>query len=444
MDYRGQTNTENVKAVIANTWSVPERPTALGLCIFAGGFSLGMEEAGFDVKGHLELTTCQLGIQASRQRWPVYVGDVVEWKRAMSEMITPDVLYANPPCVAYAGTGKHEGTMDSRMCFLRNVAYDTMMVQQPTIWVWELVTGIMSKDLAWLQAMSMRAAKLGYECHAFLTSSALHGGFQDRRRFHFVASKVKLDFEQSYLDCPPEWKGSRTLGEALALTDDARYELAAHRPGGAGASNGLGLLPNDQTTYRGAFSTLFEHTVPGMHLGHVPDEIMYKVYRPWGAPWTGKGRPGFSHTRGRLDRPCPNILGGHTVVHPVEDRYLTPRENATVMGFPTNFEFSEGSKAYAEIGRGLCTHNARFVGKAIKDGLANNQPANVERMGPLRVVDWRGRVRVNSLTPKIEEARAWYEARHSVPACAGYGKRPVVHSGDLCEAELSEEISDES
>lgn len=444
MNFQSQSNEDNL-AEIARRSRVTEidldldtgrRFKALGLCIFAGAFSFGMEEAGFEVLGHMELTDCQLGINASRQRWPVYVGNVDQWRDALTGMDKADVIVGNPPCVAYAGTGKHEGTLDTRMCFLRNVAYDTMMVQQPTIWAWELVPGIFSKDLAWLQAMSFRAAKLGYECHAFLTSSALHGGYQDRRRFHFVASRVKIDWEASYASCPPDWKNSKTLGDALFRVRASRWhkergfefdDATFGAPGQAtGVSDQLGLLPNDETVYKGAFQTLFPHTAPGMHLGHVPDEIMRQVYRPRGTAWTGTGRPGFSHTRGRMDRPSPNVLGGHTIAHPVEDRYLTPRECASVMGFPTDFVFSPGAKAYQEVGRGLCTHNARFLGKAIKDALVNDQPAVVERSGPLRVVDWRNRVRSNSLAMGETKSRDWYFERHGVVAPKGYGTRDTA------------------
>lgn len=386
-----------------------DAPAALGLCIFAGGFSLGMEEAGIDVVGHFELPGgMALGVNASRQRWPVHVAELDGWKAAARSLPTkPDIIYANPPCVAYAGTGKHEGTGDERMCYVRYCAYEMAMEIQPTIWAWELVPGIFDKDRQWLDAMSFRAAKLGYECTAFLTSSALHGGFQDRRRFHFVASRVKLDFEGADIFRPV-----RTLGDALRAV-----EIECDRRLGVGESP----LPNHTTVYRGAFQTLFPHVAPGMHLGALPDAIMHSVYRPNKREWTGDGRPGFAHMRGRLDRPSPNILGGHTIIHPTEDRYLTPRECATVMGFPLDYRFSEGTKAYAEIGKGLCTHNAWALGTVLRAGLAASEPANVERHGPLRVVDWRKRSKAQGLAQSAAACRAWYEARHGTPAPEGYG-----------------------
>lgn len=435
MNWQDKDRAENSAEIIYRSGQPSAKPTALGGCIFAGGFSLGMEEAGFNVLGHIELEGLELGSHTSQQRWPVHLSKLEGWQALLDSIDAPDVMYFNPPCVAYAGTGKHMGTGDERMCYVRHSAYDAALRKQPKVWAWELVPGVFSKDLPWLQAMAFRAAKLGYECHAFLTSSALHGGYQDRRRFHFVASRMKIDFEASYASCSPEWKGVRTLGDALNSIEEARFQAWRSRRSNRTIFDHrefvetvpkLGLLPNDQTVYTGAFQTLFPHAAPGMHLGHIPDEILRQVYRPRGTAWSGTGRPGFAHTRGRTDRPSPNVLGGHTIVHPTEDRYLTPRECAAIMGFPMDYAFSHGAKAYAEIGRGLCTHNARFLGKVIMDALINDQPAIVQRYGPLHVVDWRGRARTNSLAMPEAEAKAWYLSRHGTEAPKLYGTRVVA------------------
>ncbi len=404
--YRALGNEEQLEQIGVNM-ATADKFDAVGACIFAGGFSFGMEQAGFDVAGHFEFPGLDLGADVSRQRWPVFIGSLEEWVAPFGNgMDQPHVLFMNPPCVAYAGTGKHQGTSDDRMCYLRWCVEWAMRVQ-PEVWAWELVPGIYGKDRSWLEAMTFRAGRLGYKCWAFLTSSALHGGYMDRRRFHFVASRVELDFEASYAADWDSHKGVLTLGDALASVSHARE---MHGP-----------LPNDKNTYHGAFADIIPYCAPGMHLGNLPDEIMHEHYRPRGRPWSGSGRPGFSHTRGRLDRPSPNVLGGHTIFHPVEDRYLTPREKATIMGFPTDYAFSRGSKAYQEIGRGLCTHNARFLGVAIMDGLKAGQPADVDRK--LHAVDWRSRAKKLNMSMTREELFEWYRGRHREDPPESYGMR---------------------
>jgi DNA (cytosine-5)-methyltransferase 1 len=394
-------------------------PRALGSAIF--GF--GVERAGFNVAGHLELPELALGIDASRQRWPVVVApfesaDVPSWmgiaKQIRERGLVPDFLYANPPCVAYAGTGKHQGAGDERMCFTRYVSYGLAFDLQPTVWAWELVPGVFGQERGFLDAMAFRAKRHGYRCYAFLTTSAIHGGYQDRRRFHFVASRVDLDFEGVYEAEPKERKGVKTLGQALHIVEMARDY------------RGLGHLPNDTDLYHGAFRAILPWCPPGAHLRDVPASVMREHYRPRGVAWDGGGVPGFAHTRGRLDRPSPNVLGGHTIFHPTEDRYLTPRECATIMGFPTDYAFSEGTKAYAEIGKGLCTHNAEILARVVYDGLERDIGAEPTQ-GPdgsyLTVIDWRNRGKKLNLKMTSSEQRAWYESIHgSVPSDLGQAR----------------------
>jgi site-specific DNA-cytosine methylase len=398
-DYRPLSNDENYDCLFeASRTPTPMGWTALGACIFGGAFSFGMEQAGITVAGHLELPDLALGVAPSRQRWPVAVlpfeGErswtTLAKEVARSSMV--DVVYANPPCVAYAGTGKREGSADDRMCYLRYCSYGLAMEIQPSIWCWELVPGVFDHERGLLDAMAFRASRKGYRSYAFLTSAAVHGGFQDRRRFHFIASKYELDFDGVLDDEHPERRGVRSLGEALAKVGP------------------LGTAPNHDELYKGAFLGILPYCPPGDHLRAVPPSVMRANYRPRGQAWDGGGVPGFAHTRGRLDRPCPNILGGHTVFHPVEDRYITPREAATVMGFPLDYEFSPGTRAYAEIGKGLCTHNAAFVARVIRRALDDG--AAVTPTPELAVVDWRGMAPKLNLRMSKAERRSWWVARH--------------------------------
>lgn len=431
---------EQFEAIRANL-ATSNGLTALGACIFAGGFSLGMEQAGFDVAGHLELPDLALGSTVSMQRWPVAVAPLnssysfgsddhkaagLTWMSFIDGLVrdglSPDVFYANPPCVAYAGPGKHDGALDERMCYVRYCAYEAAWRLKPKVWVWELVPGIFGKERNFLDAMAFRAKREGYRCYAFLTSSAIHGGFQDRRRFHFIASRYDIDFEGVYERESADRRGSRSIGEALEIVQNARVKFADR----ANVEPGLGLLPNDENVYNGAFTSIMPFTPPGSHLRDVPEEIMYEHYRPHGAKWSGRGLPGFSHTRARLDKPSPNILGGHTVIHPIEDRYITPREAATIMGFPIDYVFSDGAKAYQEIGRGLCTHNAAFLGRAIADAIRRNVRTVPTRsnekgheMSWMQAIDWRNRGTRLNIKMSPEEKRAWWIRRHGEPVPKG-------------------------
>ncbi|KKK84238.1 hypothetical protein LCGC14_2785390, partial [marine sediment metagenome] len=207
--------------------------TALGGCVFAGGFTFGMEQAGFNIAGHLEFPELNIGADVSRQRWPVAEGDLNAWIEIAEDLtgneLVPDVFYANPPCSAYCGPGRHGGLQDDIMRYVRHCTYQFAMVLAPPIWCWELVPSIMN-DRGFLDAMAFRASRMGYKCYAFLTTSALHGGYQDRRRFHFVATRVELDFEGVYEMEPSSKKGVRALGQMLSTLKNDRVDKALEDP----------------------------------------------------------------------------------------------------------------------------------------------------------------------------------------------------------------------
>jgi site-specific DNA-cytosine methylase len=388
---------------------------ALGACIFAGGFSLGMQEAGFKVAGHLELPDIALGAEVSSKHWPVVVAplnkdyeypgsDDTTWESAVAaihaEKLKVDVLYCNPPCVAYAKQGSRKGLEDDRMCYVRYCAFDLALKLQPTVWVWELVDGIFDQDKDWLVEMAKTAGKSGYHCYAFLTTSALHGGFQNRIRFHFMASKVRLDFDAVYANEPSSRLGWKTLGDALAIVEEARASGKT--------------LPNDDalSSERNSLLKIIPFCPPGGYLRDVHDEVMRLHYTPRGKEWNGEGRAGVTQVRGRRDRTCPVIVGGHTVIHPEKDRFLTIRENATMMGFPLDYQFSRGTTGYQEVGRGLCTHNAAFVGRVVLHALRVNESIEPNANSPMDVVDWRGKVSTPSISSTSDEKKAWWSQRH--------------------------------
>jgi DNA (cytosine-5)-methyltransferase 1 len=404
-------NTTSAIARIVNNIREADGFTALGACIFGGGFSFGIEEAGFTVAGHLELPNLALGSDISSRRWPVLLASVSganpSWHTAVDRMkndnAIPDVLYMNPPCVAYAQQGSHLKMEDDAMDFTRSCC-NLGLLLGPKVWAWELVPGIFdditSGGRAFIDSTAKRAAREGYQTYLFLTSSANHGGFQNRKRFHFIASKVHLDFEAMYAAEPDSRRGFRTLGDALDLiqlltktgTVPPNHQVDGKQPGG-------GLLD------------ILPFCPPGGYLRDVPDEIMQEHYRPYGREWNGKSRAGVTQVRGRRDRPCPVIIGGTSVIHPEEDRFLTVREAATVMGFPMDYEFSATvSSGMSEVGKGLCTHNAAFLGRTLADGL--DRAVAVTDISEPVVVDWRDRTKVPSMASTQEERDAWFEKRH--------------------------------
>jgi len=434
--YRSLSVEEQIDAICANL-SSRTGFNSLGTQIFGGAFSIGFENAGIEVAGHLEHKSADLGFFPSTQRWPVAVVETQDWndiaKRIVREGIKPSVCHANTPCVAYAGTGNHEGTKADAMCYLRWFIHKVAMVIQPDVWTWELVPGVWGKDRKWIESIAYRASLKGYKCYAFLTSSAMHGGHQHRKRFHFVASKFDLDFDGVYDREPTYRKCWHPIDNALnqveaarlsRMSDEDRLEYTGPAP--------LGLLKNDTVLTTGSYYGIFPYVPPGSHVRDLPDAVMYEHYRPNGKKWTGRGLPGFAHTRARFGHVSPNVMGGPTIVHPEYDRYLTPREKATIMGFPIDYEFTDSrGTAYAEIGKGLAVQTAEFLGRVIRDGLERSVSVSVSKGADIEVFDWRNgkdkKLKVGKLVMSTKDQIQWYVDRFGTNPPEGFGeKRKVV------------------
>lgn len=360
------------------------KPTVLAACTFAGAFNVGAEQAGFSVTGQLEPTELGgFGVKSASRRWPVAVVPQAAWGSVDFPKI--DLLIMNPPCSAYAKNGKRRGMEDPVMCHL-HACVELGFKLAPTAWVWELVPGIWERDREFIENMAQRANSVGYHCTAFLTSAALHGSSQKRERFHFVASKVQLDW--SKLPIKP-WQ---TVRQALSGLD--------------------GSQPNSAPVSSGALDAILPYVPPGTYINQLPDSVLREHYKPRGKPWDGPQRPGVSRIRMQWDGPCATIVGGPSVVHPDQDRFLTVRESARIMGFPDNYVLSDGSDGYAECGKGVTVHTASALCTVLHDGIKNRLNA-VDRS--LEVVDIRSKLTdMPGQTSSEEFRREWYRAKHGV------------------------------
>ncbi len=81
------------------------RPTAVGIHIYAGGFTVGVKQAGFDVLCHLEIG--KYGVASVKANWPalpVHIGEE-NWPLKDLAKKEVDLLYSNPPCAIFSVAG---------------------------------------------------------------------------------------------------------------------------------------------------------------------------------------------------------------------------------------------------------------------------------------------------------------------------------------------------
>lgn len=329
---------------------------AVGCHIFAGGFTVGVQAAGFDVLCHLEgkpaygaevvrLNFPSLPIHEGFDAWPV--DELVDGPEI-------DLVYGNPPCAAWSGNNPNSYVVDAwktdpRVNCTRE-HFSLLKRLRPKVWMWESVTQAPIKGRELVDELTAEALALGYSVTEVLHDAKDLGTPQTRRRWFMIAHRVELDFPESAL-----------LPEISAV--DALAEVEPR-----------GVIARDSGK-----NIDFDEHIPSIRPGQRLRDYQDRHLTPddgWEVKANGqmKGRVGFGHVRLKVDGPSTATVG-YSMIHPVEHRFLTVNEVQRLAGFPDDYEFmggENGAKQLDYIARGVCPPVGEWFAKRIAEGLARN------------------------------------------------------------------------
>lgn len=319
-----------------------KRHFALGCHIYAGGHTIGVRRAGFEVTTHLEEGA--FGAETSRRNLGVDVRVGIENWRAAEFGGLIDWLYTNPPCASFSQAGHAVKDKEARNvrrfakddrtnCALR--CFDLIDVVKPTVFSWECVAAATTAGDEFVKKRIEFCHARGYDVHGLLFDAADLGLPSRRRRFFFVASKVAFAptlTPHPHVTVREAWRGLDP-GPVVACRT-IRTEILKRMP-------------------RGVFGKLANYAV----VGQVIDGKKY-------------GKPGFLHWRIGWDKPAPTVTGGQHLYHPDLARPLTIREQQVLCGYPATYEFSgRPSVQYAEIAKAVTPHAAEWLARQVRRAL---------------------------------------------------------------------------
>jgi DNA (cytosine-5)-methyltransferase 1 len=309
--------------------------TAVDLFCGAGGASLGMLEAGWDVRVAIDKADSALETHAHN-----LAGDVVQHDlgKVDADLLPDDLdyLHASPPCKGFSTAGQMDS--DDERNELVWTTLDWIDAAEPDVAtienVPELVNG--TRD----QRLRSRLRELGYTHTWGVLDAAKYGVPQHRRRLFVVAVHESVDSSPS-LPAPihgPRGQQSltgralepwRTVGNALRET----------------ATDGGTTVPNAETPdHRDDITARYEDLQPG----ETSDE-------------TAKD----SEMRLDPSKPSPCLTTQpRDFVHPYEPRSLSVRDMARLQSFPDWFEF-KGRRTTGGTNRGEDVCQAEQVGNAV-------------------------------------------------------------------------------
>lgn len=377
--------------------------SSLDLFSGAGGFTLGLQEAGIKCIGAIEIDrfACDT-FKANFPDVPLISTDIrqLDGYDIRMQFDGVDVIVAGPPCQGFSVAGPSQyGIIDKRNSLILEVAR-FVQILRPQICIVENVKGILSGKLtADKKAMDDyidTIQKIGYSVRIFVLQTANFGVPQFRERVFIVGATD----EKNLPECIDSQFGNnlrpwRTVSEALSDlphvdsgggTDDlVPYSIASAsdyqtwlRHNSPGVRNHLAMKHTPRLINR------FKHIPIGGSLVHVPLEHGQRKRN--GSELDA--RPRFKMNNQRLD---PNKISTaitasfqSNFVHPEFNRNLTAREGARLQSFPDRFLFAGprtlmsktlleregrsdeiGLSQYNQIGNAVPPLVAKAIGKAL-------------------------------------------------------------------------------
>jgi len=329
--------------------------TAIDLFAGAGGLTVGLKQAGFQVLAAVEIDPLACETYSSNHRGvALYSTDIrkLAVTRLLEDLaLAPgelDLLAGCPPCQGFSslrtlnrGASVPDKRNDLVFDFLRYVR-----VLKPKAVMLENVPGLDRDER--MSAMCAALSSLGYAWTRAVVDAADYGVPQRRRRMVLLASK------RPGLAIPSVSKSRSTVRDAIG-----------------------GLLPAGRS--KDAL-----HDVPESR-SEKTQKLIAKIPRDGGSRSSLPKRDqlachqrlsGFGDVYGRMawNEVSPTITSGCTnpsrgrFLHPTEDRAITPREAALLQTFPPKYKFSlrRGKENVAVlIGNALPPKLIKVFGRAI-------------------------------------------------------------------------------
>ncbi len=337
--------------------------TFIDLFSGCGGLSCGLEMAGH---------RCLLGVDADKDALAsfaanhheaaIYLGDIKKLSekklRHLLHGQTVDMVVGGPPCQGFSTVGKGLVQDDRNQLFREFVRI--VKLTRPKVILFENVTGLLAKkNQGILTKIFQYFERLGYNMDARVLSAEEFGVPEKRRRAIIMGVRGGECIFPEVTHGPRAGKKIKTVAQALKNLKARDGRIYNH-------DKTLAQIKNEEDRERLKF-------IPaGKGIRYEEDE---KNYLPkklhYDVNWKGLKENRFRQTRLQrlpLNGPSPTILTARTsYYHPIEPRYLTPREAAACQSFPNDFIFHGSQTAvFRQIGNAVPPGLAHALGEMIK------------------------------------------------------------------------------
>ncbi len=333
--------------------------TTIELFAGAGGLALGVEQAGFNTIGLVEVDkdACET-LKRNRPNWHVICDDIANVSGQDLEKMFGikkkelDLLSGGAPCQSFSYAGKRLGLEDARGTLFYHYAVFLEKLQ-PKMFLFENVRGLLTHDGGKTYKTILQIFQnAGYEIQKDVLNAWDYGVAQKRERLitigirNDLVEKIKFSFPEKHEYRPVLRDVLKNVPESIGV-------------------------PYGETKRQ-----IFEMVPPGGYWRDIDPEIA-KAYMK--SCWNMEGGRTGILRRMSMDEPSLTVLTSPSQkqterCHPLEARPFTVRENARCQSFPDEWQFCGSVMSqYKQVGNAVPVNLAYEVAKKINIALKGEE-----------------------------------------------------------------------
>ena len=209
-----------------------ERLTAADLFCGAGGASLGIEAAGFDLTAAVDTDTDALNTHADNCGGYTAAHDLSEIDTGIIPDVDVDYVHGSPPCKGFSNANDARAIDDERNSLVFDFI-DWVAALDPKVVSMENVTGMLSISDHFIEHVTAAFRDIGFTAKYRTLNAADFGVPQTRKRVFTVAVRDDIDADGRWFPKPTHAEAATTtlngreLSEWLTV-EDAIGELTKH------------------------------------------------------------------------------------------------------------------------------------------------------------------------------------------------------------------------
>lgn len=434
------------------------RPLAIDLFCGAGGLSLGLQEAGFDVILGVDRYTNAISTHRANFGGVSYCGDLSSHKHLRTiertlEGIPISLIAGGPPCQPFSRAGKNKirslgnkKDTDRRRELWRKFIFLVKRIKPTSVLIENVPDLGFGENSVIFRKIVSSLELAGYRVESRILSAWQLGvpqhrqrliivGFRDGRSFKWPQMRTsdKVTVRDAIGDLPVVAGGARQIelpyGESLtsfqrksrrALSRQDRGKVYDHltRPVRKDDLEAFRLL-KDGTLYSALPSRLRRYRA----------DIFEDKYKR--LPWDGLSRSITAHIG----------KDGYWYIHPEQHRTLTIREAARIQTFPDHFRFAGSpSHAFRQIGEAVPPLLAKALGRKLRSALKSSKqkcsrPSTTMLASRLRL--WFTKTSKNESVAPWRRSRNVWQIYLGTVLCAGHKSERARCLWRLCKKQWS-------